>query len=193
MLHLIVSSPFAIVWGRETWGEVKRSGNAGLHWNGKSVSAFAERNGVKLIEFEAQLERDLPSEEVEWFDFEAKAFPNANGDGLDADPKLITLKVVDRNERRAEGRGKLTLGGTESDPLHTIPISGVGRFVHISGPTEWSFVSERRLCSSEEYMPYFVGRHYEGLSDHPTGAGLKSLVVSKENRVNVEPRSWVSW
>lgn len=140
------------------------------------------------------MERDLSAEEVEWFDFEAKAFPNARGDGLDGDPKLITLRVVDRNERKAEGKGKLTLRGTQSDPLHTIPIVEVGRFVHVSGPTEWSFVEERRLCLQEGYLPYFVARHYEGLSDHPVGVDLKSLVpvVSDEDRFDTGSRSWVS-
>jgi hypothetical protein len=191
VLHLIVSSPFAIVWGRETWGEVKREGTAKLHWNGHRLAAFAKRKGVRLIEFEATFTQDLPPEDVEWFDFEAKAFPNAKGDGLESDPKLITLKVVDHNERRASGEGKLTLRGTKSDPLHTIPISSVGRFLHVSGPTEWEFLSERRLCSSEEYLPYFVVRHYEGLCDHPAGIGLTPLETSEEGDSNTEPRSWL--
>lgn len=190
ILHLIVSTPFAITWGRETWGEVKREGSARLHWNGKRLSAFAERKGVRLIELEAEFTQELPAEDAESFDFEAKAFPDAKGDDLESDPKLITLKVNDRYEKYASGEGKLTLRGTLSDPLHTIPIVSVGQFLHMSGSSNWSYVSERRLCSSKDYLPYFVFRHYETLSDHPAGVGLRSLEGSETERSTSEPRTW---
>jgi hypothetical protein len=191
VLHLIVSTPSAITWGRETWGEVKREGSARLHWNGNRLSAFAERKCVRLIEFEKTFTQNLPSEDAEWFGFEAKAFPNAKGDDLESDPKLITLKVVDRYEKQASGEGKLTLRGTQSDPLHTTPIISVAKFLHVSGLSKWSYVSERRLCSSKAYMPYFVVRHYERLCDHPVGVGLTPLEGSDEEKVIVEPRTWI--
>ena len=40
---------------------------------------------------------------LEWYDFEVKAFPDTRGTGLEADPKLITLKVVDESAQQAVG------------------------------------------------------------------------------------------
>lgn len=89
---------------------------------------YCERRGVKIIELEAYLDTTLKSETVEWHDFEVKAFPDAKGSGLDTDLSLITLRVVDQSISRATGRGKLTLRGSQSDPLHTIPIVSVVDF-----------------------------------------------------------------
>ncbi|KAL0933306.1 uncharacterized protein CTRU02_212269 [Colletotrichum truncatum] len=195
VLHLIVSESAAITWGRETWGEVKRDGKARLHSCGTLKSAFAERLGVRLIEIEADFTTPLEPEQVEWFDFEVKAFPNAQGTGLDADPNLIALKVVDSNNVRASGKGRLTIRGTQSDPLHTIPIKAVGDFFYNSGPSDWMFVSQRRLCSADEYMPYYVFRHYGNLVDLLVGVGLNPIQMAGELEEGLQftrARTWVS-
>ncbi|KAF4416001.1 acetoacetate decarboxylase [Fusarium acutatum] len=150
VLHLIVSEVPAITWGREAWVEVKKDGKDRLMSNGTRKYGFAERAGVRLIEMEADFDGDQPDgpETLEWYDFEVKAFSNVKETGLEADPKLITLKVVEENARHAVGKGKLTLGGTRSDPLHTIPILSVGDFSYSTRTSTWSVLSERRLLRS---------------------------------------------
>jgi len=82
--------------------------------NGTRKYAYSKRAGVRLIEMDADFTGYEPGgpETVEWYDFEVKAFPNAKGTGLEADPKLITLKVVDENAIQYVGKGRLTLRGT---------------------------------------------------------------------------------
>lgn len=177
VLHLIVSEVPAITWGRETWGEVKKEGKARLMSNGTRKYAYSERAGVRLIEMDADFAGCEPGgpETVEWYDFEVKAFPNARGTGLEADPKLITLKVVDENAIQYVGKGRLTLRGTLSDPLHTIPILDVGDFTYSTGTSNWVVQSERRLCAADDYLPFFVLRHYEDVRSLQVGSGLESL------------------
>jgi acetoacetate decarboxylase len=196
VLHLIVSDSFAITWGRETWGEIKKEGKIQLTSRGAQRMGYMERHGVRLIELEAEF--DAPSEDpqtMKWVDFEVKAFPNALGTGLHSDPQLIALEVEVEYVAHATGKGKLTLRGARSDPLHAIPIQSVGEFSYYKGPSHWRVFQERSLCPAKEYMPYFVARHYDHVLDYPLGKGMKSIVDVDESEdaaaVKV-PRSWTS-
>ena len=175
-LTLIVSETFAIIWGRETWGEVKKPGKPRLFSSGARKYAHCERRGVRLIEMDVELGEWLEPEDAEWYAFEVKAFPAANGGGLQNDPVDVTLKVVDHNVRRARGKGRLTLRGSESDPLHTIPITSIGEFEYISGPTDWSVVKTQTLVDGgDRYLPFIVGRHYDDFSEFNVAPGLPNL------------------
>ncbi|KAI1617147.1 acetoacetate decarboxylase-domain-containing protein [Exophiala viscosa] len=172
VLNLIVSEDVAITWGRESWGEIKKQGKPRLFRSGTRRRGYCERRGVRLIEMEADFDRDLASETSEWLSFEVKAFPGTLGSpsqGLHCDPILITLRVVDHNVKRATGKGRLVLRGTRSDPLHTIPVKSVGDFQYSSGPSEWRLKNERFLCPADAYLPYFVGRHYDDVADPMLG------------------------
>lgn len=192
-LTLIVSEPFAITWGRESWGEVKKPGKPRLFSSGSHKYAYCERNGVRLIELEGEFGEWLEPEDSEWYSFEVKAFPAASGGGLHGDPVGLTLKVVDHNTCRARGKGRLTLRGSESDPLHTIPITSIGDFEYISGPTDWSVFEESILSDGERYLPYIVGRHYDALSDfHVAENLLNHHALPCTARESVQARTFVS-
>lgn len=193
VLNLVLSEPFAITWGRETWGEIKKDGKPRLFGNGNRKYGYCERRGVRLIEMEAEFTDFLEPNTTEWFDFEVKAFPATRGGGLDADPKLITLKVVDHNVRRATGKGKLTLRGSPSDPLHTIPIKAIGKFSYSSGPTQWRVLDERTLCPAADYLPYFIGRHYDDFSSWPIGTNMPNLnEETAQDPTAPQPRTFFS-
>ncbi|KAF4423715.1 acetoacetate decarboxylase [Fusarium austroafricanum] len=194
VLHLIVSEVPAITWGRETWGEVKKDGKARLMSNGTRKYGYAERAGVRLIEMDVDFSGNQPggNDTLEWYDFEVKAFPNATGNGLEADPKLITLKVVDNSAVQCIGKGKVTLRGTRLDPLHTIPILSVGDFSYSTGTSSWSVQSERKLCAAEDYLPFFVFRHYDDVTTLQVGSGLESITSKEEDFRASEARIWMS-
>jgi len=115
--------------------------------------------------------------------FEVKAFPNVKGTGLEADPKLIALKVVDNSARRAVGKGKLTLRGTPSDPLHTIPILSVGDFSYSTRTSSWSVLSERKLCAAENYLLFFVFRHYDEVQTLQVRSALESIQYTPQEDI----------
>ncbi|OJJ06543.1 hypothetical protein ASPVEDRAFT_328208 [Aspergillus versicolor CBS 583.65] len=179
VLHLIVDESFAITWGRETWGEVKKQGMVKLSSHERKKSGYMERDGLRLIEIEAEFDASFcqqsPADGMEWFDFEVKAFPNSLGTGLHTAPQLIVLQVTDDYTVHLTGSGRLTLRGTESDPLHDIPIASVGTFTYCRGPSRWCVVGERALCPPEEYFPYFVARHYDNVADFPVGKGMSCI------------------
>lgn len=172
VLSLIVSEDFPIMWGRESWGEVKKRGKPRLFCSGRRRYGYCERRGVRLVELEADFDTDVPAEASTWRSFEVKAIPSAQQAGLHCDPTLVQLKVVDYNITKATGKGMLTLRGSLSDPLDSIPILSIGDFTYVSGPTDWRFESERKLCDGEAYLPWLVGRHYDHLGDFRVGAGM---------------------
>ncbi|KAK5050984.1 hypothetical protein LTR84_003543 [Exophiala bonariae] len=165
VINLIVSEGHAITWGRETWGE-----------------------GTRLIEIDAELTEWLEPNATEWYSFEVKAFPDSRGLGMHSDPLAITLKVVEQNVKRASGKVKLTLRGTESDPLHTIPITSISDVFYISGETKWTVDDERPLKGGDAYLPFLVGRHYDVISDFHVGSGFPSHMETHESSDKTETR-----
>jgi acetoacetate decarboxylase len=193
VLNLIVSEHFAITWGRESWGEIKKQGKPRLFCSGTRRYGHCERRGTRLIEMEADFTEELPADVSEWLSFEVKAIPSATGSDTHTDPNLIKLKVVDHNKKRSTGKGKLTLRGSKSDPLHTIPVLSIGDFQYVSGPTEWRVQEERRLCDGKSYLPWLVGRHYDDFADFRVGANLDNFNPAESDSSDMSrPRTWIS-
>lgn len=191
ILHLIVNDSFAVTWGRETWGEAKKAGQVHLSSRGAYWTGYTERHGVRLIEIEAEF--DAPSntpKTVEWFDFEIKAFPSASGIGLHSDPLLLTLGVRDTHVTHATGKGKLTLKGTQNDPLHAIPIQSIADCCYYQGPSEWHIAKEGPMCPAGQYMPYFVARHYDRFIDLAVGEEVMHMDREEDTVGLKEQRSW---
>lgn len=169
-LTLIVSGDLPVTWGREIWGEIKKTGDSKLFRSGNRRYAYGERRGVRLIELTAEFGADLEPTLEESIGYEIKAYPSATGLGLHSDPRLVTLKIVDQNTKKAIGKGHLVLRGTQSDPLHEIPIKSIGDFTYVSGETEYRVIEEKELKVGDTYLPYLIGRHYDDLRDYQVGA-----------------------
>ncbi|KAL3472831.1 acetoacetate decarboxylase-domain-containing protein [Aspergillus californicus] len=163
ILTLIVSGDMPVTWGREIWGEVKKTGTSQLYRSGTRRFGYGERKGVRLVELAADFTTDLPPNTEEGLGYEIKAYPSSTGIGLHGDPRLVTLRIVDNNATRATGKGKMVLRGTKSDPLHEIPILSIGDFTYVSGVTDYTVQSETPMEVGDRYLPYLIGRHYDDL------------------------------
>lgn len=169
-LLMLISGDTPVTWGREVWGETKKTGITRLWRSGNYRYGYAERNGVRLIEVEMECGDDLPAETVRGSQFEIKAYPHSQGKGLQWEPKVNVLDVVEHKTRRAVGKGRLTVRGTRADPLHSIPIQSIGEFEYVSGLAEYTVVAEHDLGCGNAYMPYLIGRHYDDLRCFRVGA-----------------------
>ncbi|KAF4171738.1 hypothetical protein CNMCM8694_002092 [Aspergillus lentulus] len=151
-LLMLISGDTPVTWGREVWGETKKTGITRLWRSGNYRYGYAERNGVRLIEVEM------------------KRILTRKGWAFSGEPKVNVLDVVEHKSRRAVGKGRLTVRGTRADPLHTIPIQSVGEFEYVSGLAEYTVVAEHDLGCGNAYMPYLIGRHYDDLRCFRIGA-----------------------
>ncbi|KAH7007362.1 hypothetical protein EDB80DRAFT_457159 [Ilyonectria destructans] len=170
MLELLISGDTPVTWGREVWGEVKKTGICRIWRSGNYRYAYAERNGVRLIELQGEFGDDLPARTRENTAYEIKAYPHSMGKGLQWEPKVNVLTVVEHDTRRSVGHGRLVVRGTASDPMHSIPIVSVSEMEYVSGRADYTVIEEHDLGCGAAYLPYMIGRHYDDLRQFKVGS-----------------------
>lgn len=169
-IAMLLNGDTPISIGRERWGEVKKRAELGYFHDGPHLYGFGARNGVRLIEVRATLGADEGPSETRSHSLEIKAFPAADGVGLEYDPVLVVRdsRATYRSVRR--GSAKITLRGTEFDPLDTVPIVSVGEATHVVGETIPQVTQRVPLANRDDYLPYVLGRHYDDLRLFPQPA-----------------------
>ena len=160
-LLMVVRGDMPVTIGRELWGEVKKTGSARLYGHGAAMYGYAERNGTRLVEIEAELGPDLGPATSDDYALELKAFPAADGVGLQYDPLVVALRAQSAYTSVREGTGRLTLTGTPWDPVNTIPVVRVGVARHVNGTSLYKCVRQEVLPDRDAYLPYVYGRHYD--------------------------------
>lgn len=157
-----------ITGGREIWGEVKKQGRIGYSRDSDHVRGFVERHGVRIIELEVALEgEDRGPRTLEYSTFDVKGVPSADGRGLQWDPVLVVLDVVERDDSVRKGQGKLTLRGTAHDPLDELPIVRTGTALHAIGDSVFTTGRVEPLGEPNAYLPYIYGRAYDDFGAFP--------------------------
>lgn len=169
MLEMVISNDTPVTWGREVWGETKKTGTVKMYRSGNYRYAHAERYGVRIIEIEGEFGDEKDAGKAEYKNFEIKAYPGSSGRGLHCEPMVNELDVVEHYARQSQGVGRLTLRGNANNPLHTIPIVSISDFAYSSGLAEYTVVKEHPLGATGEYLPYLVGRHYDDLRSFKVG------------------------
>ncbi|EXK80055.1 acetoacetate decarboxylase [Fusarium oxysporum f. sp. raphani 54005] len=181
LLELIVSGDMPVTWGREVWGEVKKTGTCKIWRSGNYRYAVAERYGVRLIELQGEFGDDQPPRIRENTAYEIKAYPHSMGRGLQWAPKVNQLKVVEHDTRWSKGTGRITIRGTSSDPLHSIPIKAISEFIYCSGRSDYNVVADYDLGATDAYLPYLVGRHYDDLRRFKVGIQWTQMKDEEED------------
>lgn len=158
------SSELAITWGREVWGDPKKKASSRLFRNGTHRSGTTVRMGTTLMEIEADFTTDLPALKQDSVAFEVKAYPHSSGLGLHDEARVIALNVTEDYPIRATGKGKVIIRGTNTNPLHTIPIVNVEEITYVSGTVDYKHGAEYKLGCGDAYLPYLLGKGYDNLS-----------------------------
>lgn len=161
MLALYVSGDMPVTIGREMWGEGKKTGTAQLYVDGHQAYGYTERNGVRLIEIEADLGPDLGPLKRQSLDFELKAQPHTTGRGFQNDVVLTCIQVDETLRRTREGTGTLKLSGTPFDPLDTIPVVSVGKAYYVEGASCSTVPWFHEFADRDVYKPYIYGQKYD--------------------------------
>lgn len=175
MLEILISGDTPVTWGREVWGECKKTGTCRLWRSGDYRYACAERNGVRLIELQGKFGDDLPPRTRESINYEIKAYPHSQGKGLQGEAMVNTVEIKEEDTRHSVGEGRLTIRGTAADPLHSIPIEKISQFKYTSGRADYTVVAEAELGCGNAYLPYLIGRHYDDLRVFKVGAAWTGL------------------
>jgi len=157
VLAMYMSSDQAIIFGRDVFGEPKKQSLNSLHRQGSRMSGWVERGGVRLIELEGDLTADLGPAEGRGSNFNFKAVPAANGEGLEDDAVLTLADFELSLTTSREGAGSVRLRGTVNDPLDEIQIADVKRATYVEGTLDASCRALTRV-PAKDFLPYAYGR-----------------------------------
>ncbi|AFL50320.1 acetoacetate decarboxylase [Sinorhizobium fredii] len=174
MLTLFVSGDSPVTIGRELWGEGKKLGTAQLYFDGQQAYGYSERNGVRLIEINAEFGPDLgPTKSNNSLDFELKAQPHPSGRGFQNGVNLVCLQIEEDYRVTREGTATLKLAGSPFDPLDTIPVVSVGKAYYAEGASCWTVPFVHELENPDAYKPFIFGQKYDDFRLFPKAARFK--------------------
>ncbi len=159
-LTYVHTGDMSVTFGRELWGEAKKSGEVEFNRDLPKVSGTASRGGKKLITATAELGDDLGPRDSVLTQLHLKAFPNHDATELEWDPIVFALTATTHYETYYEGEGTIDLLGSSADPCHEIPIESFDRwsFSRFSSTYEHA---QYQVEGKDGYLPYVVGRSYD--------------------------------
>lgn len=157
VVGMYMDTDAAILYGREVFGEPKKQASTQLRRANGHASAWVERHGERIIYLEAELTEDTGPLDTTGVNFNIKATPAANGDGLE-DDAVVTVADFDVHFTvTMAGTGSMRLRSNGHDPLDSIPITDIRGAVWQEGDL---LAQARRLTTipAADFAPYFFAR-----------------------------------
>lgn len=120
-ISMPVSTPEALTWGRELYGEPKKLAKVIFEQQGEHVWGSAERHAVRFLSVRGRLTEEAPPGRHQTSSFYFKFTPRADGNGLDSPPQLVHVIGDARIDTMRRGRGELVFRDSPDDPVSDIP------------------------------------------------------------------------
>jgi len=146
-----------IIYGRELFGEPKKQCTTRLYRNGNRMSGVVDRYGARLIELEAAITTQHGATRTQGVNFNYKAIPATNGDGLEWDAALTCARFDVVLTAAGEGNGWVRLGHSVHDPLNEIEIVEVLRGAFVEGDLI-ARAETLAYIDAQSFLPYALGR-----------------------------------
>jgi acetoacetate decarboxylase len=158
VLAMYMTTDPATLYGRDLFGEPKKIAHADLYRRGGNFNGYVERAGVRLIDLTVETDTDHGPGDVTDANFNIKARPAADGDGLQED--AIVTHATFRTSLRVnlEGSGSVRLAGTPHDPLDELEVGSVLRAGYVEGDLD-ATVRAVGTIAADDFLPYFYGRN----------------------------------
>ncbi len=148
----------SVIYGREVFGEPKKIACPQLFRRGDRFTASLERGGVRIVELEAEMERELGPLTSKRSSFNFKSRPAANGLGLEEDAILTRADFEVVARVALEGSGRIRFGGTADEPLDEIPVTEVVRASYLEGDMSARCNAVARV-PAEAFLPHHHTRN----------------------------------
>ena len=175
-IALYISPDMPILYGREFWGEPKKEGIVQMYKCGSDMFAFAERNGVRLIELDGTLGPDEGAQDGEvYYNLDLKCTPHGQGFGFQTNPHVIVQENYSHHHVVMRGEGNLKLRSGQFDPIGEIPVLKVGKLVYTESVTTTTIPVCDELENPEIYLPYFYGAYYDNVDKNRKGEIFKTF------------------
>jgi acetoacetate decarboxylase len=171
VLAMYMDGDVPTIYGRDLFGEPKKIARSALLRRGDNFRGWVERNGVRIIEIQGQLDKDTGAFDAEGYNFNFKARPAANGIGLEEDAILTQAKFDVQATASLEGAGSVVLRGTVHDPLDEIPIRSVEKATY----AECDLIGACEAVATtpaDVFLPFHYGRHDDWSALDTEAAGV---------------------
>jgi acetoacetate decarboxylase len=152
-----VSTPEALVFGRELYGEPKKLANLIFEQQDEHVWGYAERHRIRFLSLRGRMTGAAATGRRETSTFHFKFTPRADGIGFDCPPQLIHVTGDTNIKVGRRGRGELVFRDSAHDPVSDIPVRQVIEAVYTEGDV---YTTGRVLCDvdPDEFLPYAFGK-----------------------------------
>jgi len=167
------------IFGREILGEPKKFAASELVHDGSCVKGWVERDGVRLIELEADVPTELGATHVHRSTFNVKSVLRADGVGLQDDAVLTVAESEISLWSNRVGEGNVKLGGTIHDPLDEIPVVAIRTATFVQGELDTRCRPLDRI-PADEFLPYAYGKldYWPALDSRPANRELHATSKS---------------
>jgi len=147
----------ALIYGRDLFGEPKKQATSRLYRSGDHLTGIVTRHGVDLVKIEVDLTVDHGPTQASGANFNFKARPSVDGNGLEEDAILTVCEFDNELRVSREGSGSVQLTGTPHDPLDEIPVLKVLRGAFVEGDLH-ARARAAATVPQREFLPYALGR-----------------------------------
>lgn len=161
-LLMIMSTEAAVTGGRETFGEPKKIGTAGIVRNGDEIVGTMGRNGVDLVQVRGRVAEQLAPEPVtERFAFYFKFMLDPAGGRFDGDPRLVRVRRTQEDRLRERVEGDVILRDSRFDPVADLPVRRVVSITYTE--SQQTQTGEILRTVPAEWLWPFRHQRYDGL------------------------------
>jgi acetoacetate decarboxylase len=157
VLTMFMDTDVPMLFGRDLYGEPKKIGTSRLARNDGHMSGTLERGGTRLIEIEADLDRDSGPTTVLGRNFNVKYQLAPDGSSIVGSPMLTMAEFDLAITVRRKATASLRLGGTVHDPLADLEIVEVIGAVYVETGMKATCVPIAPL-DGEAFLPLALGR-----------------------------------
>jgi acetoacetate decarboxylase len=158
VLAMFMDGDVPMIYGRDLFGEPKKLAESALLRRGDNFRAWIDRGGVRIMELQGEMTKDTGAFDAEGYNFNFKARPAANGQGLEEDAILTRAHFEVKATASLEGAGSVVLRGTVHDPLDEIPVRSVKRATYM----ECDLIGACEAVATtpaDVFLPFHYGRH----------------------------------
>ena len=152
-----MSTPEAVTFGRELYGEPKKLAKIIFEQQDEHVWGYAERHKVRILSLRGRMTGAAATGRRETSTFHFKFTPRADGVGFDCPPQLVHVTGDTNTKVARRGRGELVFRDSAHDPVSDIPVRQVIEAVYTEGDV---YTTGRVLCEvdPEEFLPHAFGK-----------------------------------
>lgn len=156
-LTMPVSTPQALTFGRELYGEPTKLARIIFERQDEFVWGSAERHEIRFLSLRGRMTGHAATGRAATSTFHFKFSPRADGVGFDASPLLVHVTGESTIEKAERGRGELIFRDSQHDPVSDIPVSQVVDAVYSEGHT---YISARVLTEvdPDTFLRYSFGK-----------------------------------